>query len=205
MSPRVIFATSPERHTGRSLRFRWLVDSFIRTGCIRNVAWRWIIAATLRSTIQPHRLYSKRGGRLVAAPTCVIPFNRTGYIRQGASPCRGWLLGSPSGRAGSAQPRLRGPTLTVPITSSFNKRRKALSVTYGDNSPRGRAKVASSVTACRFHQSPSSSDMGSSSGSSPLRAAHCSLVIRMARGLEPWKGPTMPFSSISSTIRAARA
>ena len=36
-------------------------------------------------------------------------------------------------------------------------------------------------------------------------ACHCSLVIRMARGLLPWKGPTMPFSSISSTIRAARA
>ena len=57
----------------------------------------------------------------------------------------------------------------------------------------------------RFHQSPSSSDKGPSSGMSPLRAAHSSLVIRMARGLEPWKGPTMPFSSISSTIRAARA
>ena len=28
----------PERHTGRSLRFRWWVDSFIHTGCIRNVA-----------------------------------------------------------------------------------------------------------------------------------------------------------------------
>ena len=39
----------------------------------------------------------------------------------------------------------------------------------------------------------------------PSWPAHCSLVIRMALGLEPWKGPTMPFSSISSTIRAARA
>mgnify|MGYP003192075572 CR=1 FL=1 len=39
----------------------------------------------------------------------------------------------------------------------------------------------------------------------PFFACHCSLVIRMALGLEPWKGPTMPFSSISSTIRAARA
>ena len=29
----------------------------------------------------PHRLYSKRGGRLIAAPTGVIPFNRTGCIR----------------------------------------------------------------------------------------------------------------------------
>ena len=36
-------------------------------------------------------------------------------------------------------------------------------------------------------------------------ACHCSLVSRMALGLLPWKGPTMPFSSISSTIRAARA
>ena len=60
-----------------------------------------------RNTIQPHRLYSKRGGRQIAAPTdtlvghrssaqvvfdtllgdessplhCVIPFNHTGYIR----------------------------------------------------------------------------------------------------------------------------
>ena len=39
----------------------------------------------------------------------------------------------------------------------------------------------------------------------PFMDAHCSFVIRMALGLEPWKGPTMPFSSISSTIRAARA
>ena len=30
----------PERHTGRSLRFRWLVDSFIRMGYIRYAAWR---------------------------------------------------------------------------------------------------------------------------------------------------------------------
>ena len=67
----------PERHTGRSLWFRWWVDSFnrtgcirdiaggrlpplharwwvipfIRTGCIRHVPWRWIIAATLRGTV----------------------------------------------------------------------------------------------------------------------------------------------------------
>ena len=33
-----IFGTSPERHTGRSLRFRWWVDFFNRTGYIRNVA-----------------------------------------------------------------------------------------------------------------------------------------------------------------------
>ena len=32
----------------------------------------------LRGSIQPHRLYSKRGGRLIAAPTGVVPFNRTG-------------------------------------------------------------------------------------------------------------------------------
>ena len=30
----------PERHTGRSLRFRWWVVPFNRTGCIWNVAWR---------------------------------------------------------------------------------------------------------------------------------------------------------------------
>ena len=35
--------------------------------------------------------------------------------------------------------------------------------------------------------------------------SHCSLVTRIWRGLEPTKGPTMPISSISSTIRAARA
>jgi hypothetical protein len=39
----------------------------------------------------------------------------------------------------------------------------------------------------------------------PFFACHCSLVIRMALGLLPWKGPTMPFSSISSTILAALA
>ena len=59
----------PERHTGRSLRFRWRVDSFIRTDSICYVAWRWIIAATLRGTIHPHRLYAERGGRQIAAPT----------------------------------------------------------------------------------------------------------------------------------------
>ena len=39
----------------------------------------------------------------------------------------------------------------------------------------------------------------------PRMASHFSFVIRMALGLEPWKGPTIPFSSISSTILAARA
>ena len=34
----VLFATPPERHTGRSLRFRWWVVPFNRTGCIRNAA-----------------------------------------------------------------------------------------------------------------------------------------------------------------------
>ena len=34
----VITGRFPERHTGRSLRFRWEVDSFIRTRCTRNVA-----------------------------------------------------------------------------------------------------------------------------------------------------------------------
>ena len=72
MSARVIIATFPERHTGRSLRFRWLVDSFIHTGCIRYVAWRWIIAATLRGSIRPYRLYSERGGRQIAAPTVTL-------------------------------------------------------------------------------------------------------------------------------------
>ena len=37
----------PERHAGRSLRFRWLVDSFIRTGCIRYVAW-WCSAQRIK-------------------------------------------------------------------------------------------------------------------------------------------------------------
>ena len=35
----------------------------------------------LCNTVQPYRLYSQRGGRLVAAPTGVMPFIRTGYIR----------------------------------------------------------------------------------------------------------------------------
>ena len=39
-SARVIFAASPERHIGRSLRFCWWVILFNRMGCIRNVAWR---------------------------------------------------------------------------------------------------------------------------------------------------------------------
>ena len=51
----------PERHIGRSLRFRWRVDSFNRTGYFRNVA----------------------GGRLppLRAHRWVVPFNRTGYNR----------------------------------------------------------------------------------------------------------------------------
>ena len=36
----------------------------------------------LGGTIQPHGLYSKRSGRLVAAPTGVIPFIHTGYTRK---------------------------------------------------------------------------------------------------------------------------
>ena len=104
---RLFLQRFPERHIGRSLRFRWEVDSFIHTGCIRYVAWRWIIAATLRGSIRPYRLYSERGGRQIAAPTVtlvgsaaqphrfylqrggrqiaaptgVIPFNRTSSIR----------------------------------------------------------------------------------------------------------------------------
>ena len=57
------------------------VVPFIRTGYIRYVAWRWIIAATLRNSIQPHRLYMQRGGRQIAAPTGVVPFIHTGYNR----------------------------------------------------------------------------------------------------------------------------
>ena len=37
----------------------------------------------LGNTVQPYRLYSERGGRLLAAPTCrreVVPFIHTGYI-----------------------------------------------------------------------------------------------------------------------------
>ena len=41
---------------------------FNRTGYSRNVAWRWIIAATLRGTIHPHRLYAERGGRQICRP-----------------------------------------------------------------------------------------------------------------------------------------
>ena len=62
---RLFLQRPPERHAGRSLRFRWEVDSFSHTGCVRNVVWRWIIAATLRNTIQPYRLYSECG---------VVPF-----------------------------------------------------------------------------------------------------------------------------------
>ena len=35
-----ISGTSPERHTGRSLWFRWWAVPFIHTGYICNVAWR---------------------------------------------------------------------------------------------------------------------------------------------------------------------
>ena len=52
----------PERHAGRSLRFRWWVDFFNRTGCIRNVA----------------------GGRLppLRSHRWAVPFNRRGSIRE---------------------------------------------------------------------------------------------------------------------------
>ena len=61
------------------------------------------------------------------------------------------------------------------------------------------------------------SDSGSVSSSSAISSksicavcpffmiSHCSFVIRIVRGLLPTNGPTIPFSSISSTIRAARA
>ena len=38
LSARVVFATSPERHTGRSLRFRWWVVPLNRSGYHCNVA-----------------------------------------------------------------------------------------------------------------------------------------------------------------------
>ena len=60
-STQVVFAASTERHTGRSLRFRWTVLPFIRTGCIRDVA-----AASSRP-------YGRTGGR--------FRFVRTGCIR----------------------------------------------------------------------------------------------------------------------------
>ena len=31
--------------------------------------------------VHPHRLYSERGGRQIAAPTGVVPFTRAGYIQ----------------------------------------------------------------------------------------------------------------------------
>ena len=40
------FATHPERHTGRSLRLRWLVVPFNCTGCIWNAAGGQIAAPT---------------------------------------------------------------------------------------------------------------------------------------------------------------
>ena len=89
----------PERHIGRSLRFRWRIVPFNHTGCIRNVAGgrlpplrthRGVVpfnctgcirnvpgtahrpfptVSLVGGTIHPHRLYSRRGGRQIAAPT----------------------------------------------------------------------------------------------------------------------------------------
>ena len=52
----VVFGTFPERHIGRSLRFRWWVVPFNRTGCIRNVAGGKIVAPTLRGKNPPFSL-----------------------------------------------------------------------------------------------------------------------------------------------------
>ena len=82
---RLFLQRPPERHTGRSLRFRWWVDSFNRTGCICNVAggrlpkksWcdcpgnhYFLIRCAehhpcMRNTIHTYRLHSERG---------VVPF-----------------------------------------------------------------------------------------------------------------------------------
>ena len=59
----VIFETSPERHTGRSLRFRWWVVLFNHTSCICNVAG---------GRLPPlHCVYHVSG---------IMPFNLCGYI-----------------------------------------------------------------------------------------------------------------------------
>ena len=52
------------------IRFWFDCYRFKRTTIPAYAGWRQIAAATLRGTIQPHRLYSKRGGRQIAAPTC---------------------------------------------------------------------------------------------------------------------------------------
>ena len=58
----------PLHFTSVGMTCRWVV-SFIHTGYNCRVAWRWIIAATLRGSVHPHRLYMQRGGRQIAAPT----------------------------------------------------------------------------------------------------------------------------------------
>ena len=57
---RLFLRRFPERHTGRSLRFRWKVDFFNRTGCIRNVA----------------------GGRLPPLRSCTLFLHFTGTNQQ---------------------------------------------------------------------------------------------------------------------------
>ena len=101
----------------------------------------------------PHRLYSKRGGRLIAAPTGVIPFNRTGCIRDVAggrlpmnecviAPGNHWFLI----RCAEHHPYGFADTFYLCAHCSYNAERcKALSVTCGDSSPKGRAKGAFSI------------------------------------------------------------
>ena len=64
LTARVLFGTFPERHTGRSLRFRWWVIPFNHTGCIRDApgtAHRPFPTVSLvGGTVHPHRLYSLR-------------------------------------------------------------------------------------------------------------------------------------------------
>ena len=59
LSTRVVFAAFPERHIGRSLRFRWWLLPFIHTGYIRNVAGGRLLPIALPQRKSPTGRFGK--------------------------------------------------------------------------------------------------------------------------------------------------
>lgn len=76
---------------------------------------------------------------------------------------------------------------------------------HGHGAAHKRRRRASSPALVPYSSSKSSAGASAASPPPILISCHFSLVISSCRGLEPSKGPTMPFSSNWSTSRAARA
>ena len=84
---RLLLRRPQERHTGRSLRFRWWVVPFNHTGYIRNVAGGKIAAPTCTSvsgTVQPCGFYSEHHPYMRNTFTLSCPQGKPVFLNAGA-------------------------------------------------------------------------------------------------------------------------